>query len=120
MFAMLKRLIINFALKILKMEVVDRIEYAPVKSISNLDHLNLTRVAEIVTDANPDNKGQLAELWQAEKKNVAISAIETARNVIKEEVDDQRVVQYITAFLDELETEIRNGNILKFPATVRA
>lgn len=110
---MLKRILIKYALKILKMEVIDRIEYAPAQGITTIAFSNLERAATIVTDNDPNNKAQFAALWQAEKKNILSGALDTAKAVVVEEVEDPRTETLIVGLIDEIRNEVEAGNVLK-------
>lgn len=113
---MFKRLLIKFALKILKLEVLDKIQYAPVQILLQTMHKRLETAADIVTDNDPDNRAQFAAYWQTEKLPLSLDGITTVREIIKEEVQDERSRTYIVEFLNELEGEILAGNILKVAA----
>jgi hypothetical protein len=109
----IKRILIRFALKILRAEVVDRIDsptYTPVLAIG---FANLERAAELVTDGDPNDKAQLNALWQSQKKPILLGALDTTRAIIVEEVNDPRTESYIVTLVDEIREEVEAGNILR-------
>ena len=110
---MLKRILVKFALKILKMEVLDKIQYAPAQSLLTLGYSGIEKAADIVLDGNPDNKAQFAALWQEQKKDVILTAIDTTKAILIEEIDDPRTENYTVGLLDEIRAEVEAGNIIK-------
>ena len=110
---MFKRLLIKLALRTLKGEVIDKIQYPAIQQFLQLAYSNLSASADIVTDDNPDNKAQFAALWNAQKKVLLLTGIDTTRAVIVEEVENVQTEKYLTLFLDELRAEVEAGNILK-------
>jgi hypothetical protein len=113
---MLKRIAIKWALKVLKLEVMDNIQYAPAAGITALAFSTVERAANIVLDNDPNNKAQFAALWQEEKKNILVTALATTKAVIVEEVENERTEGYIVGLLDEIQQEVEAGNILKIAA----
>jgi len=110
---MFKRLLINFALRILKAEVIDKVQYPAVTGFLGIAFNNLESAAGIVTDNDPNNAEQFKALWRAEKKTILLGAIDTTKAVIVEEVENTQVETYFVAFLDELHKEVEAGTILK-------
>lgn len=109
---MIKRILIRFALKILRAEVVDRIDsptYTPVLAVG---FANLERAAELVTDGDPNDKAQLNALWQTQKKPILLGALATTRAIIVEETDD-RTETYLVTLVDEISDAVEAGDILK-------
>lgn len=86
------------------------------QGITQIAFDNLERSADIVLDGDPDNKAQFAALWQAEKKNILIGALDTTKAVIVEEVKDEKVEGYIVSLIDEIRDEVEAGNVLKIAA----
>jgi hypothetical protein len=105
---MFKRILVNFALKILKIEVLDKIQYPAAQNIIAIGYENLKRSAEIVLDNDPDNKAQFQVLWATERQNLLSAAIETTKEIIIEEVKDERTESYIVGLLEEIQEAIKN------------
>lgn len=97
-----KKPFVGLALKIVKAEVLDKIDYAPAKGITTLGFDFLQKAAEITIDDDKDNKTQLAALWQAEKTHVLTGVIDAAKDIVIEEVNDTRAEGYIVDLLDEV------------------
>ena len=113
---MLKRILVNFALKILKIEVLDKIQYAPVQGFTTLAFENIQKSADIVLDGDPNNKAQFEQLWHDNKKQILSGALETTKQVIIAEVSDDRVEGYLVSLIDEVKKEVDAGNVLKVAA----
>jgi hypothetical protein len=102
----IKRIVVKFALRVLKTEVLDEIKYEPVQAVVASTHVRLTKVADIVLDNEPNNKAQFEVFWKQEKKPLALDAITTAQNVLNTEIKDERVRGYLSDLLDEIRNAI--------------
>lgn len=108
-----KRILINFALRILKIEVLDKIQYAPVQGLNTVSFTLMQKSADIVLDGNKDNAGQFKQLFAEQKKPLLLASIDTTTAIIVEEVDNEKTEGYIVGLLTEIRTEVEAGNLLK-------
>ena len=109
----LKSILINFALRIIRMEVVGRIDSPTYNPILAVSFNTLEGAAKVVTDGNPDDKAQLAALWQEQKQPILLGALDTAKAVIVEEIKDERTEGYLVILVDELREAVAVGGLLK-------
>lgn len=108
---MFKRLLINTALNLLKKHLLDKITYAPLSDYVAGVYRQLKSIADLVTDNNPDDKEQLAELWEREKKNILGGTIDAAQGVISIEVSNPAIREQLLDALEALEQSLKGeGN----------
>ena len=112
----LKSILVNLALRILKMEVLGRIDSPTYNPILAVSFSTLEGAARLVTDGDPDDKAQLAALWQEQKKPIFLGALDTAKAVIVEEIKDDRTESYLVILVDELREAVADGGLLKLAA----
>lgn len=101
-----KKTLVSFALKIVKAEVLDKIEYAPALGITTIGFNFLQQAADVVLDDNKDNKAQMTALWNQEKKTILVGAIDATKAIVIEEVNDPKAETYIVSLLDEVREAI--------------
>lgn len=108
---MFKRLLINTGLNLLKKHLLDKITYAPLSAYMNSVFGQLKSIADLVTDNNPDDKAQLAELWEREKKNILGDTIDAAEGIISIEVSNPAIREQLLLALEALEESLKGeGN----------
>ena len=112
---MIKRILIRFALKVLRVEVLGRIDSPTYSPILLVGFENIERAAVLVTDGDPNDKAQLAALWQEQKAPILLGALDTAKAVIVEEMEPPTET-YLVALVDEIRDEVAAENILKVAA----
>lgn len=100
---MLKRILIFAALRLLKSQLLDKIEYAPAKAYIQGTYNRLEKVATVLTDNNPDDQAQLAQLWESEKSNLFIETIDSAQAIITVEVDNPAIRDILLETLQAIE-----------------
>ncbi len=106
---MFKRILIFAALRLLKSQLLDKIAYEPLKAYIQGTYTRLEKIADVLTDKNPDDQGQLAALWESEKQNFITETIDSAQSIISVEVDNPVIRDILLETLQALEEEIRNG-----------
>lgn len=99
---MFKRILILFALRLLKSQLLDKIDYAPTKAFVGSSFRRLEKVADVLTDNNPADGEQLAVLWEAEKHQFVSDTLDTAIEVVKTEVHDPVVSGLVVDLLGSI------------------
>lgn len=112
---MFYKAIISAAFKALKIFLIERIGYQPVKDFFTRLLNPAEQVAGLLTDSNPNNNQQLAEWWASNKHLVSDIGLDAVKEVIRTKVKDANVREMILALLDSLDGE---GNLKPIPAAV--
>ncbi len=104
---MFKKIFIFFALRLLKSQLLDKIEYAPVKGYVQATYDRMTKVAEVVTDADPQDQEQLKALWEQEKHQFVVDTLDSAIEIVQAEVHDETASAIIIDLLREIQATQR-------------
>lgn len=102
---MFKKILIQFALRLLKSQLLDKINYAPLTAFLNPTYSRLQKVADIVTDSNPQDGEQLKELWEAEKGRFISDTLDSAIAVIRQEVKNEELAEIVIDLLETIQRE---------------
>lgn len=102
---MFKRLLIQFALRLLKSQLLDKITYAPAAAFIGPAYERLEKVADIVTDKNPEDGEQLKALWEQEKHKFIFDTLESAKLIIQQEVKDQTIAKIVLELLETIQED---------------
>lgn len=102
---MFKRILIQFALRLLKSQLLDKISYAPLAGFIGPSYARLEKVADIVTDSNPADGDQLKDLWEAEKGRFISDTLEAAKVVIRQEVKNEELADIVIDLLETIQKE---------------
>lgn len=106
MFNKLKKSLISLAFKILDKYVVDKlITYTPLHDYVEKLVLGLKKVVVIMTDKDPNNKAQLAALWNDEKEGLFDDTLDIAAAVVRDKVKDPETAQMVAQLLIDLKGE---------------
>lgn len=100
---MFKKIFIFFALRLLKSQLLDKIEYDPIKGYVQATYDRMTKVAEVITDANPEDQEQLKALWETEKPQFIVDSLDTAIEIVQAEVHDPVATAIIVDLLREIQ-----------------
>lgn len=95
--------IIAAAIGIIRSFLIEKIPYDPLKNFleENLDPVK--KIADLLTDKDPDNRRQMEEFWLANKSKFEKSSIAAAKNAIQQSVKDPVIREMLLAALDELD-----------------
>lgn len=102
---MFKKILIQFALRLLKSQLLDKITYAPAVAFIGPAYDRLGKVAGIVTDKNPQDGEQLKELWEQEKHQFIFDTLESAKLIIQQEVKDQTIANIVLELLETIQED---------------
>lgn len=88
-------------LNFIQKKVVDRINHIELRNSLTNRIIELEKVASVLTDANPDDKTQLNELWESEiKPSLQSDSLDVARDIIDRKVTDPAAKAALLGILD--------------------
>lgn len=116
---MFRRTLISAAIKILDTFLVSKITYAPAKVYVKENYDRLKRVADILTDKNPDNQQQLRELWETEKLDLISDTIALKKEIISKEIRDEVIKEALLDLIETIEKTLQEQLALEAPKSAK-
>jgi hypothetical protein len=105
----IKRILVFAALRLLKTQLLDKIQYAPIANYITGLYTRLEKVATIITDADPENEAQLKALWESEKSGIILDSLNATEEIVVLEFHNPDLLPIVLEILDALQAEYQNG-----------
>lgn len=102
---MFVKAIIAAAFAVLKKYLIEKIQFVPLRQYFEQQIEPAMKVAELLTDKNPDNSAQLAAFWNENKSTLLSSNLDLAIMIIEEKVTDVVLRDLIVALLKSIKEE---------------
>lgn len=102
---MFVKAIIAAAFAVLKKYLIEKIQFAPLRQYFEQQIEPAMKVAELLTDKNPDNAAQLQIFWNENKSSLLSSNLDLAIMIIEEKVKDTVLRDLIVALLQSIKEE---------------
>lgn len=103
---MFRKPIINLAFKLIDSFLINRITYPPVRIYLERSIAPLKQVANIFTDKNPENEGQLKELWADQRDSILDTQMDLAEEIIADKIKNQETKSAFLEILAALRSEL--------------
>jgi hypothetical protein len=87
--------VIKIATKAIDRYLIQRIGYDPMKNFLAGRVALIERIADKLTDADPDNAAQLKAIWEEEKKELIGASLDTVIEIIGEEIEDEATAEFL-------------------------
>ena len=103
---MFRKKMIKLGIRLISIFLVSKI-----KVVEFRDHVEsllnpLAEIAEVLTDKDPDDNGQMLKVWQDNKNNIIGGTLSTACIIIETKIKDPLVAQIICEMIkDQLKIE---------------
>jgi hypothetical protein len=106
-----RKALIKWAFKILNEQIIQRIPFAPLRGLLSAHHNLYVDVVDVMTDKDPDNAAQLAEVWKANQARFVNSSLAAVSDGIRNLVKDEAVAGYIIELLEEVADELDGDEV---------
>lgn len=100
---MFRKAIINALFSALQSFLIDKITVEPLKNYILSLLAPAKKVADLLTDSNPNNGEQLMTFWLEHQKELLNLSIEALKNLIRAKVKDPVLLALILSALDEID-----------------
>lgn len=103
---MFRTLLINSAFRLLDTFLISKLPDGTIKDYIKGQVAPLKRVAEAMTDNNPDNDAQLKQIWREENDGIVKETFDTAKVLVLDKVEDQDKAAIYVDLLEGLKLEL--------------
>jgi len=100
---MFRKLLITTAFAAIQRLLIDKIKYEPLKAYLQSLITPAQTITDLLTDANPDNVGQLKAFWEQHHVELIKQDIELAKKIVADRVTNADVRELILSMLNGIE-----------------
>lgn len=103
LFEMFKKALIAAALTLIRVKFINRINHAELRAFVEKSLVPVQVVIEKLTDKDPNNTAQMAEVWRQYRDQFETDTVDLAIDIVRRKVKDEAVRDLVIAALESLD-----------------